>query len=156
MTKFIILCGDNQQGIERYSNIKDSNVATSIMEDEGFINYTSKHGYHFSDKLAEYASSLMKNEDGTIHSWKSMDVLNALNSLGLTDMNTSTVGDLTYLANMAYADFYPEVLKTETACIKYAYAVAHDKDGYDGIAFSRWLADIINKHITDIKWDKYI
>lgn len=30
---------------------------------------------------------------------------------------------------MAYADFYPELLN-EHQCIKYAAAVANDKDGY--------------------------
>lgn len=149
MTKLIIMCDD-------HTDIKTKSTATSIMEDEGFISYTKKHGYHFSERLAEYASSLMHNENGLEHSWSAAEVRNSLVSLGDTDFNMSTTGDLCYLANMAYADFFPEVLLNETACIKYAYAVAHDKDGYDGIAFSRWLADVIAKDITDIDWENYI
>ena len=126
------------------------------MEDEEFKDYVSKHGYHFSERLSEYASSMMKNDNGTDHKWTAAQVRNALVELGTTDFNKSTLGDLTYLANMAYADFFPEVITSETACIKYAYAVAHDKDGYDGIAFNRWLSDVISKKITDIEWEHYV
>lgn len=37
--------------------------------DDYFHQYIAKHGYHFSNKLAEYASSLMQNENGLEHSW---------------------------------------------------------------------------------------
>lgn len=61
--------------------------------------------------------------------------------------------DVTYTANMAYADFYPELLN-EHQCIKYAAAVANDKDGYTGIQFCRWMADIVGKK-ENIDWDKF-
>lgn len=152
-----ILIKDHDE--KHHDEHKDSHVpsvAEQIMESEGFKSYVSKHGYHFSERLSEYASSLMDNADGSDHKWTAAQVRNALVDLGTTDFNKSTLGDLTYLANMAYADFYPEVIGNETACIKYAYAVAHDKDGYDGIAFSRWLSDIVGKKITDIKWENYV
>lgn len=61
--------------------------------------------------------------------------------------------DVTYTANMAYADFYPELLN-EHQCIKYAAAVANDKDGYTGIQFCRWVADVAGKK-KNIDWDKF-
>lgn len=54
---------------------------------------------------------------------------------------------------MAYADFYPELLN-EHQCIKYAAAVANDKDGYTGIQFCRWVADVAGKK-ENIDWDKF-
>ena len=54
---------------------------------------------------------------------------------------------------MAYADFYPKVIKTENYCVQYAIAVASDPDGYEGMAFCRWTADIIGKGVT-IDWEK--
>ena len=48
------------------------------------------------------------------------------------------------------------VLDTETACIKYAIAVAHDIDGYDGMAFSRWLSDVMNNYDINIEWENYV
>ena len=67
--------------------------------------------------------------------------------------DTSTIEDVTYTANMAYADFYPELLN-EHQCIKYAVAVANDKDGYTGIQFCRWMADVVGKK-ENIDWDKF-
>nr|DAF36332.1 MAG TPA: hypothetical protein [Bacteriophage sp.]DAN23562.1 MAG TPA_asm: hypothetical protein [Bacteriophage sp.] len=54
---------------------------------------------------------------------------------------------------MAYADFYPELLN-EHQCVKYAVAVANDKDGYTGIQFCRWMADVAGKK-EHIDWDKF-
>lgn len=54
---------------------------------------------------------------------------------------------VTYAANMAYADFYPDPLKDEAACLRYAHKVANDPDGYDGMIFCRWTADAIGKAI---------
>lgn len=67
--------------------------------------------------------------------------------------DTSTIEDVTYTANMAYADFYQELLN-EHQCIKYAVAVANDKDGYTGIQFCRWMADVAGKK-EYIDWDKF-
>lgn len=75
------------------------------------------------------------------------------NVLNLKIPNTSTIEDVTYTANMAYADFYPELLN-EHQCIKYAAAVANDKDGYTGIQFCRWVADVVGKK-ENIDWDKF-
>lgn len=51
------------------------------------------------------------------------------------------------------ADFYPELLN-EHQCIKYAIAVANDKDGYIGIQFCRLMADVAGKK-EHIDWDKF-
>lgn len=75
------------------------------------------------------------------------------NVLNLKIPDTSTIEDVTYTANMAYADFYPELLN-EHQCIKYAAAVANDKDGYTGIQFCRWVADVVGKK-ENIDWDKF-
>ena len=47
------------------------------------------------------------------------------------------------------------MLKTEGDCVKYAIAVATDPDGYDGMAFNRWLVDIAANDI-EINWDDYL
>lgn len=66
-----------------------------------------------------------------------------------------TTGDVTYAANMAYADFYPDPLKDEAACLRYAHKVANDPDGYDGMIFCRWTADAIGKAIK-LDWEKFV
>ncbi len=41
----------------------------------------------------------------------------------------------------------------ESDCVQYAIAVASDPDGYEGMAFCRWTADIIGNGVT-IDWEK--
>lgn len=69
-------------------------------------------------------------------------------------MHCATMGDLAYLANMYYADLYPESIQTENGCIKAAILIANDQDGYEGQAFCRWVADIMAKG-KSIDWEKY-
>lgn len=107
----------------------------------------------FTKALQEYASKQMVNSNNQEHTWTSEQVQNVCNVLNLKIPNTSTIEDVTYTANMAYADFYPELLN-EHQCIKYAAAVANDKDGYTGIQFCRWVADVVGKK-ENIDWDKF-
>ena len=66
-----------------------------------------------------------------------------------------THGDAAYLANMYYADLYPDPLKDEASCLRAAYKVANDPDGYDGMIFCRWTADAIGKAIK-LDWEKFV
>lgn len=70
-----------------------------------------------------------------------------MESLGLSIPGKVTTGDVTYAANMAYADLYPDPLKDEASCLRAAYKVANDPDGYEGMIFCRWTADAIGKAI---------
>jgi hypothetical protein len=56
---------------------------------------------------------------------------------------------------MAYADFYPGVISEPDKCINYAIHIAVDPDGYEGIAFSRWLSDVMMKKLN-IAWADYV
>lgn len=69
---------------------------------------------------------------------------NVCSVLNLKIPSTSTIHDVTYTVNMDYADFYPELL-IEHECVKYATVVANDEDGYEGIQFCRWVADVMTK-----------
>lgn len=52
-------------------------------------------------------------------------------------------------------DLYPDPLKDEASCLRAAYKVANDPDGYEGMIFCRWTADAIGKAIS-INWEKFI
>lgn len=122
---------------------------------KGYSDYIEKHGYHFSDTLAEHVSRAMVNANGKEHSWTAMQIKQSMENLHLSIPTTVTIGDVTYLANMYYADLFPECLKDEVACMKAAHALANDPDGYDGMVFRRWTADMVGKQIK-IDWDKFI
>ena len=107
--------------------------------------YLEKYGKHFTIKLADFASEQMVNSDGTNKHWDVSDVKQIIDELG----------DIIYTANMAHADFYPLLLKDAKSCIIYAMEVANDKDGYEGIQFCRWMADVKNKNL-EIDWESFI
>lgn len=123
-------------------------AANALMNAKGYIEYVMHHGYHFTDALAEKVCNMMRNADGTPHRWTVSEVKAVIGTLP----HGVTWGDVTYLANMAYADFYPKVLQTENACIQYALAVTKDVDGYEGLPFCRWTADAIGKRVS-IDWE---
>ena len=117
-------------------------------ENKEMSEYINKNGYHFTDELAEHVSKKMINANGMNHTWSVKEVVNAVKP---KPGWTLTGGDLTYLANMAYSDFYPKVIGDEKGCIDYAIAIAEDPDGYEGQVFKRWLADVKGKGLQ-IKW----
>ena len=124
-------------------------AANALMNASGYVGYVARHGYHFTPELADMAGEMMQNADGSSHRWRNREILSVIQSVP----DGVTLGDMTYLANMAYADFYPKVLRDANDCIKYATAVAQDPDGYEGMAFCRWTADMIGKGAT-VDWEK--
>lgn len=152
--------GEESERSTGFENITESyksnkHVTNALESIEGYSKYIEKHGHHFTDELAEYASKLMKNASGNSHSWTAAQVKKSIENLGLTIPNNVTSGDVTYLANMYYADLYPDPLKDEVSCLKAAYKSANDPDGYEGMTFCRWTADVIGKAIK-VEWDKFI
>lgn len=149
---------DNNQNSKYVANLQKNedgsySASVGVVKEDGYNDYVSKHGLHFTKALQEYASKQMVNSNNQEHTWTSEQVQNVCDVLNLKIPNTSTIEDVTYTANMAYADFYPELLN-EHQCIKYAAAVANDKDGYTGIQFCRWVADVVGKK-ENIDWDKF-
>lgn len=140
---------DEEEHKHHHSNgLPYEEAANALMNAKGYIEYVMQHGYHFTDALAEKVCSMMRNADGTPHRWTVPEVKAVVGTLP----GDATWGDVTYLANMAYADFYPKVLQTENACIQYALAVVKDVDGYEGLPFCRWTADAIGKRVS-IDWE---
>jgi len=142
-------CADNARKAEK------ANIEAREFFSEDYHRYVDKHGHHFTPELAEYASSVMHNADKSNHSWSCNDVKSAMDSLGIVVPPTSTLGDMTYTANMAYADFYPLVINDAPTCVLYSRAVAEDRDGYEGIQFYRWLADLMATN-TKVDWQIFL
>lgn len=133
----------------------EKHITNVIESADGYSKYVEKHGLHFTDELAEHVSKMLVNANGMHHSWTANQIKKSMESLGLSIPNNVTVGDITYSANMYYSDFYPDSIKDEASCIKAAYAIANDPDGYEGIIFCRWTTDAINKAIN-IDWENFI
>lgn len=139
-----------------YFSLVDDKSAYDESESWGLKSYTNRHGYHFTDQLAQVASDMMINSNGKSHKWTPEQIEKTMKMYGLKCNGKCTLGDLTYLANMAYADLYPSVLKDEVSCLRYAVAMAEDPDGYDGMIFNRWLSDLKKSGRENrIQWEKY-
>ena len=136
-------------------NLPYEQAANALMSAKGYSEYVAKYGYHFTDALAEHVSKMMVNANGQTHSWTVTQVKKAIESLGLSIPSTVTAGDVTYQANTYYADLYPDPFKDEASCLKAAYKIATDPDGYKGMIFCRWTADAIGKAIK-IDWEKFV
>lgn len=158
--KMLVVKRHNAPGQYKHDNynLPYENEANRLMSPE-FEAYVEKHGYHFTEALAEHVSAMMENASGEAHTWTATQVKKAMESLSLMPLGSTkteaTLGDVTYLANMYYADLYPDPFKDEVSCLKGAYRVAKDKDGYKGMIFCRWTADAIGKGLK-IDWKKFM
>ena len=63
--------------------------------------------------------------------------------------------DHVYVANMIIADFLGESIDDESHMAKHIKAVIDDTDGYDGIVFTRWYADMRAKGIP-VDWEEML
>lgn len=118
------------------------------------VDYIATNKYHFTESLMKYAVSKMINTDGSTEHISKDTVDNYIITHGYVHPTKSNLYDITYTANMAYADFYPNILDSTDKCIEYALAVANDIDGYEGIEFCRWLADLMGKNVK-IDWNNF-
>lgn len=140
---------------EKKSNVKETKNP-EFWENPAYKMYRQKHGEHFCDRLAEWASKRMKNANGeSAHTWSVAQVESVFNSIGLVKPETATWGDVTYAANMAYADYFGSSLKTEADVIRQAYADVTDPDGYPGKVFNRWLSDVMGMQIQ-VPWQDFM
>lgn len=131
-------------------------ISAALTAMNGYNDYVTKHGSHFTDDLAKWASEQMTNAHGDpAHHWGIEDVKSAFERLGFKKPEENTWGDVAYSANMHYADYYGTTLKTEAECVKQAYADVADPDGYPGKIFNRWCSDVIGKKMH-VPWDEFI
>lgn len=122
---------------------------------DGMREYLSVNGWHFSKKLCEWAVSKMRDRNGKKVQMKTkQEVKEMLNSYAIEIENDKGY-DAVFLYHMATSDFLGSSIMDEVGCLKYAKDVIGDKDGYDGIAFSRFIADCNGKG-EPIDWEEMI
>lgn len=119
-----------------------------------FEEYLDEHGPHFSRELCDHAVSCMENADGSKHRYSKEEVKQLLERNGVTVKNAVEC-DACYVANMAYADFFPEPLKNERDIAIFVKKYIDDPDGYEGVAFSRYLADL-KRTGQRVDWEEMI
>ena len=109
--------------------------------------YLKYYGQHFNKKLCDFATDLMDHGKEVIPKER-VDEL--LNKHGIK-MKHNQLYDYVYVFNMGNNDFLGSSIPDEKHLALYTKDVIDDADGYDGIVFNRWYADMVCMGIP-IEW----
>lgn len=121
----------------------------------GLDAYLSYYGYHFSPAMARWAVSMMvPRNGGRMKMMEKEDVEKLLKDRDI-DFRAARGHDLVYIANMVIADRWDSSVKSDDQLALAIKDEMDDPDGYDGMAFSRFLADCNAKGVPII-WEDMI
>ena len=122
---------------------------------EDMIQYLRYNGRHFNRKLVKFAISLMKVRDSNGAEMAvdeiTKDELDRMLEHYNIKIDNNQGYDYVYVANMCKADFLGSSVVDEAHLCLYVKDVIDDIDGYDGIVFNRWYADMCRNGIV-INW----
>lgn len=121
---------------------------------EGMVNYLRYNGPHFSEKLCEFAVKQMMRDGKPIKPFSKEEVENILNSNSI-QLENNELYDHVFVANMGKADYLNKSIPNEKYLAMYIKDVIDDEDGYDGLPFNRWYADMCKKG-KPIDWNSYL
>ena len=115
-------------------------------------NYLSSYGYHFSKAMCEWAVSMMKDRnENRLQMYDKERVDSILRSNGIT-LDNDKGYDKVFVFNMGRSDYLNSSIMDEAHLAKYVKDVLDDKDGYEGMAFTRFYADCIGKGVP-VVWE---
>ena len=101
--------------------------------------YLKYYGEHFNKKLCDFAISKMNHGKTPINKDKINDILSKYN----VELQNNQLYDYVYVYNMGNNDYMGSSIPDEKHLALYVKDVIDDKDGYDGIVFNRWYADMV-------------
>lgn len=136
------------------------NTLSNYCVPEDMEQYLSFYGWHFNKNLCKFATDMMKREDNASGMLKKitpmkMEELKELLEKHKIELEPNDWYDALYLANMVKADYWGSSIEDEEHMARYIEDVICDVDGYEGIVFSRFLADCTCKGVV-IFWDMMI
>ena len=123
---------------------------------EAMVNYLRYNGPHFNKKLLDFAVSKMTKQNGVpIVPFKKEEIEQKLKTAGIQLKNVQLY-DHVFVADMCRADYLGSSIPNDDVHIAlYVKDVIDDPDGYDGLPFNRWYADMCRKGIV-INWEEMI
>lgn len=122
--------------------------------------YLRNHGFSFSKKACEYATSLMKKENPTtkkaekIEVWNKEQVEEFLKKYNITLENNVGYNHV-YVANMLRADMYKSSIVDEQRLAIGIKDVIDDIDVSDRVVFKKWLV-LMDDSGYPIEWSDLI
>lgn len=121
---------------------------------KAMVNYLRYNGPHFNQSLLDFAVSKMTKRGGI----KIVPIKKEEVDMKLKATNTQLINnqlyDYVFVANMCRADYLGSSVPNDDVhlCL-YIKDVIDDPDGYDGLPFNRWYADMCRKGIV-INWEE--
>lgn len=123
------------------------------------VNYLRYNGAHFNKKLCEFAVGKMKKKDASgkktrITPYEKEDVEELLKAQGV-ELENAQLHDAVFVANMAKADYLGSSIADAAHLALFIKDYIDDPDGYEGLPFNRWYADMCRKGIA-IPWEEVV
>lgn len=113
--------------------------------------YLKYYGEHFNKKLCNFAVSKMDHGKAPVPKEKVDEILQRHN----IKLENNELHDYVYVYNMGNNDYMGSSIIDEKHLAMYVKDVIDDKDGYDGIVFNRWYADMVVQGIP-IEWEEML
>ena len=111
------------------------------LEPRGYSEYMGNYGEHFSKAMCEWAVSRMKDRNGKkLEPWDKAKTEEVLNRYGVK-LNNDKGYDKVFVINMGRADYLGSSITDEQHLAMYVKDVLDDPDGYEGMAFNRFVMD---------------
>lgn len=121
----------------------------------GMDAYLSHYGWHFSKAMCEWAVSKMRDKKGNRVTRKGKDDIESILKKYGVEIENDFGYDKVFVFHMGMSDYYGGSIPDEAHLAQYVKEVLDDKDGYEGIAFTRFLADCNGKG-TPVLWEEMI
>lgn len=121
----------------------------------GLEAYLSHYGWHFSKKMCEWAVSKMRDRKGMKVKPKTKEELESMFKSFGVEIENDRGYDKVFVYYMGLSDYMGNSIPDDVHLSLYVKDVLDDKDGYDGIAFTRFLADCSAKGVPII-WEDMI
>lgn len=121
----------------------------------GMERYLSLYGWHFSKKMAEWAISIMRDRNnGKLQAMDKQKLDDMLKANGI-DTTQFKGYDALYVYHMGKADYLGGCISNDASLLSFVRDYLCDKDGYKGVAFTRFYADCIAKG-EPILWEEML
>lgn len=122
---------------------------------EGMGAYLSTYGHHFSKRMCEWAVGKMRDMNGNKVKMRTKEqVDNILRTHGI-ELKNDYGYDAVFVLHMCISDYIGSSIIDEKHAAMYVRDMLDDVDGFDGIAFDRFIADCNGKGIPII-WSDVI
>lgn len=121
----------------------------------GMDAYLSTYGWHFSKAMATWAISRMRDRNDDKVTMRTKEQVDAILRANNIELKNDHGYDAVFVYHMGLSDYYGDSVPDEAHLARYVRNVLDDKDGYEGVALTRFLADCGGKGIPVI-WEDMI